>query len=150
LGKDDVAIRRKTLMVASAISAIAGLLYSFYTVDVLPATFGRVVWTFWPWVIVIMGGAANNLGVGIGVFVFWFMIKAIDSGKFVFSNYIPFDVTWLEYLLIGIILIGILMLRPEGILPEKSTPTLAKSKLRSILAKHTRKPQQVPESTTPS
>lgn len=150
LGKDDVAIRRKTLMVASAISAIAGLLYSFYTVDVLPATFGRVVWTFWPWVIVIMGGAANNLGVGIGVFVFWFMIKAIDSGKFVFSNYIPFDVTWLEYLLIGAILIGILMLRPEGILPEKSTPTLPKSRLRSILAKYMRKPEDIPESTPTS
>ncbi len=148
LGKDDVAIRRKTLMVASAISAIAGLLYSFYTVDVLPATFGRVVWTFWPWVIVIMGGAANNLGVGIGVFVFWFMIKAIDSGKFIFSRYIPFDVTWLEYLLIGAILIAILIIRPEGILPEKSTPTLSKSRLRAILAKYGKKPEDSPKASS--
>jgi branched-chain amino acid transport system permease protein len=148
LGKDDVAIRRKTLMVASAISGIAGLLYSFYTVDVLPATFSRVVWTFWPWVIVIMGGAANNLGVGIGVFVFWFMIKAIDSGKFIFSNYIPFDVTWLEYLLIGAILVSILMLRPEGILPEKSTPTLSKSRIRTILAKYVKKPEENPQSSS--
>jgi len=139
LGKDDVSIRRKTLMVASAISAIAGLLYSFYTVDVLPATFGRVLWTFYPWVMVIMGGAANNLGVAIGVFAFWFMIKAIDTGKFAFANLIPFDVTWLEYLLIGAVLIIILMVRPGGILPEKSTPTLSKSKLRSILAKLTEK-----------
>jgi branched-chain amino acid transport system permease protein len=137
LGKDDVAIRRNTLMVASAISAIAGLLYSFYTVDVLPATFSRVVWTFWPWVIVIMGGAANNVGVALGVFVFWFMIKFIDSSKFVFSSIIPFDVTWLEYLLIGTILIAILMIRPEGILPEKSTPTLPRSKLQSLLKKYT-------------
>jgi branched-chain amino acid transport system permease protein len=137
LGKDDVAIRRKTLMVASAISAIAGLLYSFYTVDVVPATFGRVAWTFWPWVIVIMGGAANNLGVTIGVLVFWVMIKVIDSGKFVFSNYIPFDVAWLEYLLIGTILIAILMLRPQGLLPEKSTPTLSKSRLQRLLKKYT-------------
>ena len=136
LGKNDVAIRRNTLMVASAISAIAGLLYSFYTVDVVPATFGRVEWTFWPWVIVIMGGAANNLGVTIGVLVFWVMIKGIDSGKFIFSNYIPFDVTWLEYLLIGAILIAILMVRPQGLLPEKSTPTLPKSRLRRLLEKY--------------
>jgi branched-chain amino acid transport system permease protein len=142
LGKDDVAIRRKTLMVASSISAVAGLLYSFYTVDVLPATFNRVVWTFWPWVIVIMGGAANNLGVGIGVLVFWLMVKVIDSGKFVFSRYIPFDVTWLEYLLIGGILVSILMLRPEGILKEKSTPTLSKSTLRKILAKYAQRPEE--------
>jgi branched-chain amino acid transport system permease protein len=135
LGKDDVGIRRRTLMTASAISGIAGLLYSFYTVDVLPATFGRVVWTFWPWVIVIMGGAANNLGVGLGVFVFWFMIKTIDSAKFSFSSIIPFDVTWLEYLLVGAILIAVLMLRPEGILKEKPTPTMPTSKLRRMLAK---------------
>ena len=139
LGKDDVGIRRKTLMTASAISGVAGLLYSFYTVDVLPATFGRVVWTFWPWVMVIMGGAANNLGVGIGVFVFWFMIKTIDTIKFSFSNIIPFDVTWLEYLLVGTILISVLMLRPEGIVREKPTPTLPRSKLQNILAKAARK-----------
>ncbi len=135
LGKDHVGIRRQTLMIASAISGMAGLLYSFYTVDVLPATFGRVAWTFWPWVIVILGGAANNLGVGLGVFVFWFMIKTIDSVKFSFSSIIPFDVTWLEYLLVGIILVAVLMLRPEGILREKPTPTIPISKLRSVFAK---------------
>jgi branched-chain amino acid transport system permease protein len=139
LGKNDVGIRRKTLMTASAISGVAGLLYSFYTVDVLPATFGRVVWTFWPWVMVIMGGAANNLGVAIGVFVFWFMIKTLDSFKFSLSSVIPFDVTWLEYLLVGTILVCILTLRPEGILSEKPTPTLSRAKLQSILTKATRK-----------
>jgi branched-chain amino acid transport system permease protein len=135
LGKDDVGIRRRTLMIASAISGIAGLLYSFYTVDVLPATFGRVVWTFWPWVMVIMGGAANNLGVALGVFVFWFMIKTIDSLKFSFASFIPFDVTWLEYLLVGLMLFAVLMLRPEGILKEKPTPTMSKSKLLRLLTK---------------
>jgi len=64
------------------------------------------------------------------------MIKGIDSGKFIFSNYIPFDVTWLEYLLIGAILIAILMVRPQGLLPEKSTPTLPKSRLRRLLEKY--------------
>lgn len=136
LGKDDVKIRRNTLMVASAISSMAGLLYSFYTVDVLPATFGRVVWTFWPWVMVIMGGAASIPGVGLGVLVFWLMIKTIDSAKFALSGVIPFDVTWLEYLLVGVILIIVLLLRPEGILREKPTQTLPKTTLRAVLTKH--------------
>lgn len=135
LGKDNVKIRRNTLMVASAISSMAGLLYSFYTVDVLPATFGRVVWTFWPWVMVIMGGAASIPGVALGVLVFWVLIKTIDSAKFALSGIIPFDVTWLEYLLVGFILIVILILRPEGILREKPTQTLPKSTIRAILTK---------------
>jgi len=133
LGKDDVSIRRKTLVVASAISGIAGVLYAFYTVNVLPATYNRVVWTFWPWVMVIMGGAANNPGVAIGVFAFWFLVKTIDSTKFVFSHIIPFDVVWLEYLLIGGIFIVILMVRPQGILPEKPTVTIPTERIRKII-----------------
>ena len=138
LGKDDVSLRRKTLMTASAISGMAGALYAFYTVDVLPATYSRVVWTFWPWVMVIMGGAASNPGVAIGVFAFWFLIKSMDIAKYAFANVIPFDVTWLEYLLIGTILITILLIRPEGILKEKPTPTLSKTRLRALVAQETK------------
>lgn len=133
LGKDDVAVRRNVLVIASAISAVAGALYAFYTVNVVPATYNRVVWTFWPWVIVIMGGLGNNAGVLLGVVVFWVLLKSIDSIKFTFSSAIPFDVVWLEYLLIGGILIGVLMLRPEGLLKERATATLSKSKLRQLM-----------------
>jgi len=134
LGKDDVSLRRKTLVTASSISGMAGALYAFYTVDVLPATYSRVVWTFWPWVMVIMGGAASNPGVAIGVFAFWFLVKSMDVVKYAFASVIPFDVTWLEYLLIGAILITILLIRPEGILKEKSTSTLSKARLLALVA----------------
>ena len=134
LGKDDVSLRRKTLITASAISGVAGALYAFYTVDVLPATYNRVVWTFWPWVMVIMGGAGSNPGVVIGVFAFWFLVKSMDIAKYAFANVIPFDVTWLEYLLIGAILIAILLIRPEGIIKEKPTPTLSKTRMRTLVA----------------
>ena len=122
------------MVTASAISGMAGALYAFYTVDVLPATYSRVVWTFWPWVMVIMGGAASNPGVAIGVFAFWFLVKSMDVVKYAFASVIPFDVTWLEYLLIGVILITILLIRPEGILREKSTSTLSKVRLRALVA----------------
>jgi ABC-type branched-subunit amino acid transport system permease subunit len=83
---------------------------------------------------VIMGGAASNPGVAIGVFAFWFLIKGLDIVKYAFASVIPFDVTWLEYLLIGTILIIILLIRPEGILKEKPTPTLSKTRLRTLVA----------------
>lgn len=124
LGKDDVAIRRKVIVIASAISGMAGALLTFYVGSVSAETWTRVTWTFWPWVIVIIGGAANNLGVALGAFSFTFLMKAIDQVKFQFQPYIPFDVNWLEYLLFASLLILILMFRPGGILPEKSSATL--------------------------
>ena len=134
LGKDVVAIRKRTFVISSAISGIAGALYAFYTLNVQALTFDRLPWTFWPFVMVILGGAANNTGVMVGVFVFWIIVKGIDLLKFSFQSYVPFSVTWIEYLLIGGMIILVLYMKPEGILKEKPTTTLGTARLSSIYA----------------
>lgn len=133
LGKDTVAIRREVLIVASIITGIAGALYTIYTGDTNPGIYDRVTWTFWPWLIVIMGGVANNVGVAVGSFVFVFLLKFIDAAKFTLQNVLPFDVNWLEYLVFGSALIVILMLRSQGILPEKSSATLGRQRVSAIV-----------------
>jgi len=135
LGKDTVAIRREVLIVASIITGIAGALYTIYTGDTNPGIYDRVTWTFWPWLIVIMGGVANNVGVAVGSFVFVFLLKFIDAAKFTLQNVLPFDVNWLEYLVFGSALIVILMLRSQGILPEKSSATLGRQRVSAIVDK---------------
>lgn len=124
LGKNDVVIRRNVIIVASAISGIAGALLTFYAGAVGAETWTRITWTFWIWVMVIMGGAANNGGVALGAFFFTLLFKVVDQVKFYFSGYIPFDVNWLEYMSFAAMLILILAFRPGGILPEKSSLTL--------------------------
>ena len=124
LGKDDVAIRRNVIIVASAISAMAGALLTFYVGAVNAEGWTRITWTFWIWVMVIIGGAANNAGVALGAFSFTFLFKIVDQVKFYFQGSIPFDVNWLEYLMFASLLILILAFRPGGILPEKSSVTL--------------------------
>jgi branched-chain amino acid transport system permease protein len=124
LGKDDVAMRRNVIIVASAISAMAGALLTFYVGAVNAETWTRVTWTFWIWVMLIIGGAANNAGVALGAFSFTFLFKVVDQVKFYFQGSIPFDVNWLEYLMFASLLILILAFRPGGILPEKSSVTL--------------------------
>jgi len=133
LGKDTVAIRRNVLIIASIITGVAGALYTIYTGDTNAAIYDRVTWTFWPWLIVILGGVASNSGVAIGTFVFIFLLQYIDATKFYLQNVLPFDVTWLEYLLFGSLLIGVLLLRPQGILPEKPSHTLATSDISRII-----------------
>lgn len=133
LGKNDVAIRRNVIVIASAVSGMAGALLTFYVSSVGPETWTRVTWTFWPWVIVILGGAANNAGVALGTLVFTFTMKIIDQVKFTFQPIIPFDVNWLEYLVFAAMLILTLALRPGGILPEKSSTTLPRSVVARIM-----------------
>lgn len=124
LGKNDVKIRRDVIIVASAISGIAGALLTFYVGSVGAETWTRITWTFWIWVMVIMGGAANNGGVALGAFSFTLLFKVVDQVKFNFQSFIPFDVNWLEYMTFAGLLILILAFRPGGILPEKSSLTL--------------------------
>jgi branched-chain amino acid transport system permease protein len=124
LGKDDVAIRRNVIIVASAISAMAGALLTFYVGAVNAEAWTRITWTFWIWVMVIIGGAANNAGVALGAFSFTFLFKIVNQVKFYFQGSIPFDVNWLEYLMFASLLILILAFRPGGILPERSSVTL--------------------------
>ncbi|HID09397.1 TPA: branched-chain amino acid ABC transporter permease, partial [Candidatus Micrarchaeota archaeon] len=59
LGKDVVKLRMKVLVVGSAIGAIGGALHAFYVVSVYSSAYERVTWTFWPWAMVVLGGAAN-------------------------------------------------------------------------------------------
>ncbi len=133
LGKDDVAIRRNVIIVASAVSGIAGALLTFYVGSVGSETWNRIEWTFWIWLMVIMGGAANNRGVALGAFSFVSLFKIVDLVKFQFQSFIPFDVNWFEYLLFASLLILILVFRPGGIIPEEPTVTLPRETVANIV-----------------
>ncbi len=132
LGKDDAEVRRNVLMVASAIAGIAGALYAFYTASVEYDTWTRFAWTFWPFLIVIVGGAGNNFGVALGALFFTTIFKGLEQIKFAFQPYIFFDVNWLQDIMFAVLLVAILLVRPEGIIREKSTHTLPRRELWSL------------------
>jgi branched-chain amino acid transport system permease protein len=135
IGKDTVGVRRNVLIIASAISGIVGVLYVFWLSAISPTTFTRTVWTFYPFVIVILGGAANNLGVGLGSAVFVGITTTIDQARTcILSNGIilPVDINALEPIAIGVLLLVVLLWRPKGLLREKPTSTIKKSRLQAI------------------
>lgn len=131
-GKDVVNLRMKTLIIGSAIAAVSGALNSLWTVSVSARDFERFRHTFMPWVMVIIGGAGNNLGAVVGAIIFVTLRELIVFYKHYFEAFVPFDVVWLEYLFLGLALIIVLMYRPEGLLPEKSTKTLKPNRLEYI------------------
>jgi branched-chain amino acid transport system permease protein len=134
LGKDDAVIRRNILIVSSAIAGIAGAIFTFYIASVAYDTWSRFAWTFWPFLIVIIGGAGNNRGVAFGAFFFTLIFKGLLQAQPYIQPYIFFDANWLQDLLFAGLLIAILMIRPDGIIREKSAPTLPKRKLMSIVS----------------
>ncbi len=119
LGRDTTRIKIKTLMIAGMIGAIGGLLYASYVESVVAFGYNRLNWTFLPFVMILVGGLANNKGVLVGTLIFVVIRKLVIFYNDLLDGIFPFNIIWLDYLLLGGIMIIILLFRPKGIIPEK-------------------------------
>ncbi|RLI77711.1 branched-chain amino acid ABC transporter permease [Archaeoglobales archaeon] len=124
-GKNVMTIRIKTVAVGSAIAALAGALYAFYSVNVIASSFSRVEWTFYPFLMILLGGLANNKGVAAGVLAFVTVKILLIVYKFEITAalHLPFEAVWLEYIMFGILMLIILVYKPEGLIKEKPIMT---------------------------
>ena len=125
LGKDVTRVRIKVIMISAALAAIGGALYAFYVGGTIAFAYDRASWTFWPFLMILIGGLANNKGVLVGTLIFVVLRKVIIFFKDSFEGFVPFDVVWLDFLLLGVILLVVLLYRPQGIFVEKPTPTIS-------------------------
>ncbi len=127
LGKNSTHVRIKIIMISAALAAIGGALYAFYVGGTIAFAYDRASWTFWPFLMILIGGLANNKGVLIGTLIFVTLRKFIIFFKDSLDGFVPFDVIWLDFLLLGVILLAILLYRPQGIFVEKPTPTIRRN-----------------------
>jgi branched-chain amino acid transport system permease protein len=114
LGKDITRYRTVSILIGSTLCGFAGSLWVMYSGAITP-TYARFDWTFLPWLMILLGGMGNNRGTLVGTFIFVALDKLIIYYKQTFAGILPFNVIWLNYLLLGLITILILIYRPEGI-----------------------------------
>ena len=119
LGRDTARIKIKVMMLGGMIGALGGLLYASYVESVVAFGYTRLNWTFLPFVMVIVGGMANNKGVLVGTLLFVAIRKLVIYYNDSLDGYLPFDIIWLDYLLLGAIMLVVLLFRPHGIIPER-------------------------------
>ncbi|MEB3756991.1 MAG: branched-chain amino acid ABC transporter permease [Desulfurococcales archaeon] len=134
-GKDIVAIRKRVITFTSAMAALGGFLVAVKSQTVQAMNFHRVYYTFYPWAMMIVGGVANNAGTAIGVVVIWLGIRLINVYQITIGNvlHLPLDaVTQFDKILLGVLMLLILYLRPEGIVPEKMSKTTDFEELSEI------------------
>lgn len=119
LGKFPDRVRLTAFVAGAVIMGVSGGLYAtFYAFispqDVLP------ILTFQIWAMLIVGGAGNNRGAILGAFLIW---GGWTASGWALSRFAPVDVQLytgtLQFILIGFIIVGMLMWRPQGLLPER-------------------------------
>jgi neutral amino acid transport system permease protein len=125
LGKNVFWYKLQSLMLGGAIAGIAGALYAWQLTTVFPDNFQPLV-TFNAWTIVVLGGAGSNAGTLLGSAIFW----AYDTiTRFVLRDIVPLEDARLgafRIMVIGLILMVLMIWRPQGILGKKEELTLGR------------------------
>jgi branched-chain amino acid transport system permease protein len=114
------------MVIGSIMAGLAGALYVYYigiasSDDFIPAV------TFSVWVMMILGGYANNRGLLVGAFI----ITLLDRGSLVsgilLESYLPNPnlIIYGRYMVEAVILLLLLLFRQKGILPETRVKTKA-------------------------
>jgi len=125
LGKNVFSYKLQSLMLGGFLAGIAGALYAWQLTTVYPDNFQPII-TFNAWTIVVLGGAGNNVGTILGAAIFW-GYQTIT--RFVLKDVIPLDDARLgafRIMLIGLLLMVIMVWRPQGILGKQDELTLGR------------------------
>ncbi|ENN96789.1 high-affinity branched-chain amino acid transport protein BraE [Methanocaldococcus villosus KIN24-T80] len=129
-GRNIMLLRIKAMAIGTAIGAIAGVLYVLYSANIVAQAFTRAEWTFFPFLMVLLGGKGNNKGVALGVFCYVVIKIFLDVYKYQIKYLlnIPFEPVWISYILFGMLMLLILYYKPSGLIPEKPilTPPIKK------------------------
>jgi len=125
LGKNVFWYKLQSLMLGGAIAGMAGAFFAWQLSAIYPDNFQPQL-TFDTWIIVILGGSGNNVGTILGAVIF-FAYDALT--REVLPRIVPLDEARLgafRIMVIGLILMVLMIWRPQGILGKKEELTLGK------------------------
>jgi branched-chain amino acid transport system permease protein len=105
----------QSLAFGSAIAGVAGVLFTFFSTTLFPENF-EPIFTFVGFAILILGGIGSYFGVIAGSILISFIVSGTRFLDF------PLDsdkVAALRFVLIGLIIMGLMAFRPQGIFGKK-------------------------------
>ncbi len=128
LGKNVFWYKLQAFMLGGAIAGISGAFYA-WQFSVFPDNFEPLI-TFNAWIIVMLGGSGNNLGTIVGAIIFWGYYESTRTNLFkAFFQVLHLDTDRqgaFRIMIVGLVLMLLMVLRPQGILGNKSELTLGR------------------------
>ena len=124
LGKNVFSYKLQALVIGGSIASIGGMVFVMSSQTNQPSNWGTN-FTFITWTILLLGGAATILGPIVGGMVFFALLTLIESGLEILVNagVLPFlaieQVSQIRFLLLGLILMLLVIFRPQGFFGNK-------------------------------
>ncbi|MFB6187193.1 MAG: branched-chain amino acid ABC transporter permease, partial [Halobacteriaceae archaeon] len=118
LGKDTFTYKIQAMIYGSALAGLAGTIWAIFTLGLNYSMF-RPRFTFIVFLMVVIGGTANNRGVILGAVIWFAFRKGTEDLATFFPTAARSSVQALRIAVIGALFIIVLYYRPEGIWGEK-------------------------------
>jgi len=118
LGKNLLSLRSAMLVTGGAIAGLSGGILVSYITTWSPAAWGYAE-TVVLFAAVIIGGAGNHLGAILGAILVPVGFEEVTRYIPTSNNLPPNLIPSLEWVAIGLLIVGFLWVRPQGILPER-------------------------------
>lgn len=125
LGKNVFSYKLQSLMIGGFITGIAGAFYAWQQSNVYPDNFKSDL-TFNVWILMVLGGAGSNPGVAIGAAIFWIYTTLTRDLSKLFPMIPTSQIDAFRMVFIGLLLIGLMVWRPQGLLGNRDELTLGK------------------------
>jgi branched-chain amino acid transport system permease protein len=124
LGKGPFGYKLQVLVVGALIGGIAGLFFAYQFSFFSPPDFAPLT-TFFAYVIVILGGVGRIWAVPVSSLIFGVIFAGTRFFTFPpFSLFSSADRAYVRLIIIGLILIGLMAFRPQGLFGKKEELTL--------------------------
>ncbi|SEO96413.1 branched-chain amino acid ABC transporter permease [Trujillonella endophytica] len=126
LGKNVYAHKMQVLVLGGVIGALGGMINALGTGSLNPDNYQNA-YTFLAYAVLILGGAARVLGPVVGAVILLFIVSFTDAAlrPLIENGVIPEglltvpDVARLRFVLVGILLMALLVFRPQGIFGDR-------------------------------
>ncbi len=116
LGKDVIKLRMLVLVIGGALGALAGAMLADWIAAWSPGSWTYPE-TFTLFAAIIVGGRANAAGVALGSII---VPGLVMEGVLFLPTFGPAYLTAaLQWMLVGVLIIGFMWFRPQGLIPER-------------------------------
>lgn len=132
LGKNTYGFKLQSFVLGSIIMALGGIFYAYLAAYVSPGDLEPIN-TFYVWIAVILGGSGSNRGAMFGGFVVVAIREGTRFASDILPSQLPVNIPVLvdvygaivsdfgstRLLIVGLLIVLVMRLRPEGVLPPQ-------------------------------
>lgn len=120
MGKPVLAFKMQSFVFGAMLMGMAGAVFGFEQGAISPDAFTHFFGTFIIWTMLMLGGSGNNLGAIVGAYIVWGIWSiTLQIQGYDLPDAVRTRIFFMRDFAIGAIIVIVLLLRPQGLIPER-------------------------------